>query len=313
MNDGSRNMATGKSDTTGTSPGEQLRDKRNAQKLDLHSAARDLNVDTWILEALEEDNYASIGAPIFVKGHLRNYARLLGLPADDLVAAFEEIEHPGEPKIGSQQPWGQSIESRLPPGWLHSLVWLLAAVITALAGSWLYMRIAEQERATESNLQTTISIPRTRQPVQETASSLIDSEPVVQDEFSEAPDSVAGETELDMAEEIAPIDVPTETVIPLRLPRNSTDTLMALDIRFDDESWLEIQEGTGERLYYDLVPAGTTLQVSGVAPLVLYFGNAPAVSLLVDGRPIDISARIRRDNTARVQLAGTETQNENGT
>ena len=87
MNDGSRNSATGKGNATGKSPGEQLRHKRNARKLDLHSAARDLRVDTWILEALEEDNYASIGAPIFVKGHLRNYARLLGLPADDLAAA----------------------------------------------------------------------------------------------------------------------------------------------------------------------------------------------------------------------------------
>ena len=41
------------------------------------------------MTALERDDFAALGAPVFVKGHLRRYAALLGLAEDEILGAYE--------------------------------------------------------------------------------------------------------------------------------------------------------------------------------------------------------------------------------
>ncbi|MEE8118258.1 MAG: RodZ domain-containing protein [Gammaproteobacteria bacterium] len=314
MTDRSRNSATGSSDSSDRTPGEQLRKKRTSQKMDLHSAARDLHVDTWILEALEENNYSSIGAPIFVKGHLRNYAKLLGLPADDLIAAFEISEHPPEPGIGSQRPWGQAIENRLPTGWVYSLAWVLAAILMIVAGAWWYIRIAEQEFAVGNNVQTTIAVPASRQSGEVPSKTLAESDEIAEAVPGDPVETTQnGDPVVENASVTSPTNQNSEPVVPIISTTVANGSSMNLEIHFRAESWLEVNEESGAQLYYDLVPAGTTLLISGVAPLNVFFGNAPAVSLVVDGEPLELSARIRQDNTAYIQLQASLPQSGNGT
>ena len=43
-----------------------------------------------MLEAIEQDRYKDLPEPVFVRGYLRLYADLVALPAEDIVARFEE-------------------------------------------------------------------------------------------------------------------------------------------------------------------------------------------------------------------------------
>jgi cytoskeleton protein RodZ len=68
--------------------GRQLSDARKRQKLDIETVARTLKLDTGIIRALESDDRDSLPASIYVQGYLRNYARLVELPGEELVRAY---------------------------------------------------------------------------------------------------------------------------------------------------------------------------------------------------------------------------------
>jgi cytoskeleton protein RodZ len=68
--------------------GQLLRTARERLGLSIVQAAERLHVDAAVIEALEEGRFASLGAPVFVRGHLRRYADLLGEPDAPLQAQY---------------------------------------------------------------------------------------------------------------------------------------------------------------------------------------------------------------------------------
>jgi cytoskeleton protein RodZ len=68
--------------------GLRFRHTREKQRLSLESVAQQLKLPVAILEAIEREDWARLGAPIFVRSYVGSYAKFLGLPAtlaDDVV------------------------------------------------------------------------------------------------------------------------------------------------------------------------------------------------------------------------------------
>jgi len=61
------------------SVGELLKRERDAQGKTIEDVAKATKMSTLIIEALEADHFSVLPAPVYVKGHLRTYARHLGL------------------------------------------------------------------------------------------------------------------------------------------------------------------------------------------------------------------------------------------
>lgn len=61
--------------------GKQLRTARERMGLGLSQAAEQLHVDEKVIDALESGRFQSLGAPVYVRGHLRHYAELVGEPS----------------------------------------------------------------------------------------------------------------------------------------------------------------------------------------------------------------------------------------
>jgi cytoskeleton protein RodZ len=78
-------------------PGAQLREAREKRSLGIDKVASGLNLDASIIRALESDDSSTLPAPIFVQGYLRSYARLLGLPEDDIVRDYMRQSHEPPP------------------------------------------------------------------------------------------------------------------------------------------------------------------------------------------------------------------------
>lgn len=70
-------------------PGEQLRAAREAAGMSVHEISTHMRLDSRIVLALESDDYEQLPAPTFVRGYLRGYARLLDIPSEPIVQAFE--------------------------------------------------------------------------------------------------------------------------------------------------------------------------------------------------------------------------------
>ena len=79
------------------SVGELLRLEREAQGKTIEDVAKATKMSTLIIESLEDDRFSAFPAPVYAKGHLRTYARFLGLSEDDVVEKYMRFTQQREP------------------------------------------------------------------------------------------------------------------------------------------------------------------------------------------------------------------------
>ena len=78
------------------SPGGLLRRRREKRALSVAEVAKRLHLDAGIIEALEKDDYARIASPVYARGYLASYARLVEADSERIIALFDSIA-PVEP------------------------------------------------------------------------------------------------------------------------------------------------------------------------------------------------------------------------
>ncbi len=76
--------------------GRRLREAREAAGLSLAEVSQRLKMPLRVVQSLEAEDWSRLGAPVFVRGQLRSYARLLGIdaaPVED-AAGVSVVEPP---------------------------------------------------------------------------------------------------------------------------------------------------------------------------------------------------------------------------
>jgi cytoskeleton protein RodZ len=73
-----------------TSPGGRLRLIREQNHMSIKHVADRLYLDARVIEALEANKYEKLPPTIFVRGYLRNYAKLMDISPESIMASFEE-------------------------------------------------------------------------------------------------------------------------------------------------------------------------------------------------------------------------------
>jgi cytoskeleton protein RodZ len=76
-------------------------------------------------------------------------------------------------------------------------------------------------------------------------------------------------------------------------------------LSFDGDSWVEVSDGGGARLYYGIGEAGSRRTLHGVPPFQIFLGRYVDVRVEMDGQPRAIPAESVRGNTARFTLDPT--------
>ena len=115
-------------------PGGVLRAEREALGVTIREVAETLNLSMSTIEAIETNDYERLPGPVFARGYVRAYARLLNLAPESLVARYPQ-----------QVPVPDVVESNEPPVWewirrrpglvlgsAAGLVLLLAVLLAAL-------------------------------------------------------------------------------------------------------------------------------------------------------------------------------------
>ena len=106
--------------------GARLRGAREARGLTTLQAAEKLHVDARVLEALEADDFGALGAAVYVRGHLRRYAELIG----EQYAELQSLYSGATPATG---PDLTRIPHHVPPGPSSRLVALALVVLIGVA------------------------------------------------------------------------------------------------------------------------------------------------------------------------------------
>lgn len=297
------------------SPGMQLRVARERAGWTAERMAAELCLPLDRLRALEEDDHASFGGVVFVRGYLRRAAALLGLPQDELIAAFEaccDTRRPAEilpgPIVGRPPRRGA-------PGWLGPAAGV-AVVIAAAAGSWWMVNPGQDapQVADSSNDSSTAGLEFLAQPAPEPSPARIvvaDGEPAGEPPGSPQPDRApthdATPEVVDRATAPPPAEqpaAPAPRVVQAPEPALPPPGTAELRFEFSEDCWLEVTDADDGRLAYRLYRAGDVARLRGKAPMHVFLGNAEGVRLTVNGAPIALRPAARRDGTARLTVGG---------
>lgn len=252
-------------------PGEWLRGERERRGLSLQRAAEELRLDVKLVEAIEANRFAVLGAPVYAKGHLRKYAALLELSPEAIIASYQALND--TPVVPTPIP--AAVASPVPRerrSWKIPL-WI-AALVIAIALGWLVFQLLGSQQARQPT-PAAPSAPASA-PTAVTPPQIQEQQPATQAPAVSASESAPRPDDSNAA-------------------ATATALQVTLRLEFREPSWTEIYDGSGRRLMFDTGAPGRARTVSGVPPLHVTLGFASGVSASVNDEPVVIPRRANRD------------------
>ena len=269
-------------------PNVRLSQARQAQNLTTADVARRLKLSVWQVEALESGRYQQLPGAVFVRGFIRNYARLLKLDPEELVHAATGFLPQSAPR--PETPPSRDIPFPAAGTWRWQRYAVAAAGVVAL------LAIYEFFFNDEPGTVTTRPGPVATLPAsQESRPAAPSKRP--QDAQAKQP---AAATE--SSPQVSPT-VPVATSAGVSQTRQRIAHPDAREVRlvFEEESWVEIRDRNDQAIFSQLNRAGTERRISGAPPLTIVVGNAQGVKMTYAGRDIDL-ARHTKIDVARLKL-----------
>lgn len=280
--------------------GERLRDARRERQISVTEIAKELHLDEAKVRALEQNDFETLGAPVFAKGHLRKYAAIVGVDIDDVLADYYRLDRSvSAPPVITGRPKAES--SRPLAAWIFAVIIIIAAIL-----AWWLFGTGDSSNPGADGVDLPGDPAAAIAPPAAGTSPAAGSDAGV-DEGPDDPDEHTDDDQ-DPAEQ-APADAtggnldtpPASTSAdPVEPPPAAGE--VRLSIRFTGDCWTEISDAGGRRLFFDLGRSGRTVTLSGEAPLAVLFGNADNVELSVNGAVYPIPAESRRGQTARLTI-----------
>ena len=290
-------------------PGDQLRAARLQQGLEIAEVARQLKLFPRQVEAMERDDFAALPSRVFVRGFIRNYARVLGIDAQPLLEmAGVALEAPtdGLPAIVAAPkavaaviaPHGGDIVVPIPLSAsdnVRSHRWVIGAVVMTVAVLVGYMLLHQSASAPNGSV-VAVTLPQAAGSASEAAPA-----PSAQG-TTDAAAGVSGGQTLERAVGAAPADLaaPPQGAAVVAAVVAAADPAdagagPAIRLSFTRDAWVEIRDRSGAVVFSQLSPAGAQRVVRGAPPFSLVVGNASGVAVAFDGRDIDLAPYTRTD------------------
>ena len=305
MNDNSDN----KKNIIETSCGQELSKRRQERELSVNDVAREIKIESSVIKKIESDEFHSIGAPVFVKGYLRQYSNLVGADNDLIIKKYNELNPERDTLPIVNDSAAQISKFIVTP---KSLILGLFGLILLLILTFFVLNIIDKE---EDSVVSTNEILVTE--AEETEIPLEDDQV-----FSEE-DSVVSTNEI-LVTEAEETEIPLEddqvfseedSVVSTNeilvteaedlTELNYLEPLLNITIFYNGLCWTEIFDSNGQRLFFGLGDPQKNVSVNGTAPFDVMLGAADNLqSIQVDGEEYTITNPVRRGEVMRFQVLG---------
>lgn len=275
--------------------GEQLAAARRARGLDVADIAQTLKLGPRQVEALENGDWHALPGQTFIRGFIRNYARMVQIDAAPLMAQLDEIlEKPTNslavPEVRpASMPMAGGTNSRR-----DRAVMLTGGGLVLLA-ALIYFLLPNDLSAWRENTQSLLdSLARKEEPAATPPSTApAPADPVFPP--GATPQQVMN------PQALAPAEVAPAASGPAAANPAPVANAPQMRFVFDKESWLEVRDRDNKLVFSQRLAAGTEQVLSGEGPLSLVIGYAPGVKLFWHGQAVDLAPHTRGD-VARLVL-----------
>lgn len=316
--------------------GGALKAAREAQGLSIHEVSSQLRFGVSQIQAIEQDDFDKLPQQSIVRGFIRNYARLLKIDADPILAAYQDI-------VPSQAPLPLSVKSSTHTPVIGKpartvqpqrvLFWVLGLVLV-VALAYFYLTHIKPHTLKNAALPLEASTNEDHENQEITlpaapVAALPESTPLPAEPATTPPGvdaiaqpattptaPVADSTSTKVADPVAPAST-SLTAAPLMTittPTPATEgnpgstTLKALDtkqahltFRVNEDSWVRVDDAQGKKVFSEVLTVGAERTISVDKPLSVIVGNASATQLSIDHQPYDLT-QATRGRVARIQL-----------
>lgn len=144
-------------------PGGMLRAERERRGLSVQHAAEEMHLDVRVIEAIEQNRFLTLGAPVYAKGHLRKYAALVGLSPATVLERYEALS--GTPTVPTPIPAAIATPVRAERRRIPKLPLLIVVAIAVAAGlAWLVLELL-RSRISDNTATSALPAASAPQPV----------------------------------------------------------------------------------------------------------------------------------------------------
>lgn len=246
--------------------GDRLRKAREAAGLSQADVAARLKMPVRVVQSLEEEDWGRLGAPVFVRGQLRSYSRLLGLTTAPMMVASGVA--PVEPPVLKPRTYTPPVK-RFAEQLARRFVYIILTAAIAVP-VWL---------ATRPHLGTVAH----------------DAAPL------DVPTAAFGHATPGKQAPVRPQE-PRALVASIAPLPSHAEVAPTVSLKLHGDSWVQVYGNDGQVLEQGLLRAGEQRNwpADGLSRIVV--GDATAVDVLRDGQRQDL-APFRRANVARFTVS----------
>lgn len=285
------------------SVGERLREARAARGMSVAEVAAALKLSSRQIEALEAGEWAKLPGHAFVRGFVRNYARVVQIDAEALLA---DLDVPAAPPVRLDLP--QNASAVMPESGQaqrRDYAAVFAGLVLVVVAVVAYFLVPQDFWKTDAE-----EAPPAAEAAQGPLFPPADGAPAAAEPEAEAPaeaGSAAPETAPAPVAAPAPVPapVPPAAAVPAPTPIKPAAAAPAatgaLRFRFAQPSWVEVRDRDGRVVLSQLNAADTEQAIDGRPPFALVVGNATHVTVSYKGRDIELQPR-SKDDVARVTV-----------
>ena len=298
------------------SPGNMLRDARQRLSLSQEHIASKLNFKLSLVKAIEEDLFDPKMPVTFNRGYLVNYAKLVSIAAEDVLASYEALDaasiQRSEMLSFSKETSKQAEHSRVM--WIS---YLIIAVFIGLTVLWWTQQSHQQTEVIKNNVapSTANALIQSSQKVE--SLSTLERKNNLALTVNKA-DELVTTTQVNTNSDQQNADLVTsqnsdklsvEDPLPLTQPSGSENQQPVLTVNplskavftFKGDCWVNIYDANNKRIAWGVKKAGYVMTVEGQAPFLVTVGKPELTSIVFNDKAIDMSG-YNNGNIAKFEL-----------
>ena len=294
-----------------TAIGETLRRERIKRNLALEQVSAELKIPHRLLEAIEEENFGQLPGRMFTISFVRQYAHLLGLDEDDIAGEVRRrLEPPpaipqpsamrpaagGEIHLSQLNAW-VSIGEKSRFSWSSSLPALALVVVMLLCSGvyswWQHTHRPASAMESAAPAAQAAPAPKTPAPAAKPPAAL------------PARAAAAPPSQENSADRLAPSEPSPAPSPALSTPPAAGAAAVRVELSADARVWVSAQ-GDGKTLFAGIMEPKQSQVLEAGSKLVLRLGNAGAVTILLNGKPIGAVGAKGQVRTVQLTSGGFE-------
>jgi cytoskeleton protein RodZ len=298
-------------------PGQILAEARIKLGMSVETVAQRLNFTLTLVKHLEQNCFDEKLPETFTRGYLKNYAKLVHVSENDIIASYEMLDV-AKLQCAEMQSFSRITKKNAENNRLMWISYFVLAVLIALTVLW-WMQESKNTEAvlTTSSTQTSSATDEnidkpaaTETHIEKQTTNNSQVTPAVNENTETnaltETNTAQGLTQSSDDNALSTVTATAE-INTIQTPKNeysakANNALPAQAVfTFSGDCWVNIYDNTGERVAWGIKKSGYVMTIEGVAPFKVTLGKPELVTIEFNGSVVDLS-KFSAGNIAKFTL-----------